>query len=119
MPTFRVIITRDVTESTVVEIEAGGMSFTQARTAHEVAKAHRARILVQRLKSEMVDRAGAMNLVFKLASQERDAWVNWPARVSALMAAELGVETHRLQRILDSQVRAHLEELADVRPNFR
>jgi hypothetical protein len=30
-------------------------------------------------------------LVFRLAREERDAWVNWPARVAALMAAELTV----------------------------
>jgi hypothetical protein len=96
-----------------------GMSFVQARTAHEIAKAQRARIQVQRLKSEMVERAGAMSLVFKLARQERDAWINWPARAAALMAAELGVPPHALQKVLETHVRAHLDELADIRPDFR
>ena len=96
-----------------------GMSFAQARTAHEIAKAQRARIQVQRLKSEMVERVSAMNLVFKLARQERDAWINWPARVAALMAAQMGVEVSIVQKILETQVRAHLEELSDIRPDFR
>ena len=47
------------------------------------------------------------------------AWVNWPARVAALMAAELGVEAHPMQKVLETHVRAHLADLAEVRPEFR
>jgi len=35
------------------------------------------------------------------------------------MASELGVEAHAMQKILETHVRAHLSELADVRPEFR
>ncbi len=99
--------------------QTGGATFTQARTAHEIAKAQRARIQVQRLKEEVVDKARATAVVFRLARQERDAWVNWPSRVAALMASELGVEAHAMQKVLETHVRAHLSELADVRPEFR
>ena len=97
----------------------GAATFTQARTAHEIAKAQRARIQVQRLREEVVDRAQALAEVFRLARRERDAWVNWPARVAALMAAELGVEAHAMQKVLEAHVRDHLNELAEVRPEFR
>ena len=97
----------------------GAASFTQARTAHEIAKAQRARIQVQRLREEVVDRAHATAEVFRLARRERDAWVNWPARVAALMAAELGVEPHAMQKVLEAHVRDHLNELAEIRPEFR
>ena len=76
----------------------GNVTFVQARTAHEIAKAHLARLRLQRMKGELVDRARATALVFRLAREERDAWINWPARVAALMAAELGVEAHPMQR---------------------
>jgi hypothetical protein len=97
----------------------GNVTFVQARTAHEIAKAHLARLRLQRMKGELVDRARATALVFRLAREERDGWVNWPARVAALMAAELGVEAHPVQKILETHVRAHLAELAEVRPEFR
>ena len=97
----------------------GAASFTQARTAHEIAKAQRARIEVQRLRKEVVDRAQATSEVFRLARRERDAWVNWPARVAALMAADLGLEAHAMQKVLEAHVRDHLNELAEVRPEFR
>ena len=97
----------------------GAATFTQARTAHEIAKAQRTRIQVQRLRGEVVDRAQATAEVFRLARRERDAWVNWPARVAALMAAELGVEPHAMQKILEAHVREHLNELAEIRPDLR
>jgi len=97
----------------------GSLTFVQARTAHEIAKAHLARLRLQRMKGELVDRARASALVFRLAREERDTWVNWPARVAALMAAEIGVDAHPMQKVLEAQVRAHLGELADVQPEFR
>jgi hypothetical protein len=57
--------------------------------------------------------------VFRLARDERDAWVNWPARVAAMIAAELEVDPHQLHAVLERHVRDHLAELAEVRPNLR
>ena len=68
---------------------AGGTTFLQAKTAHEVLKAQERRIRLAKLKGELVDRDRAKAAVFRLAREERDAWVTWPARVAALMAAEL------------------------------
>ena len=34
--------------------------------------------------------------IFKLARSERDAWLNWPARISAQMAAKLDVDPHTM-----------------------
>jgi len=65
--------------------------------------------------------------VFRLARQERDVWVTWPARIAALMAAQIAAEVERhsgkpviieaatMQRVLDAHVRAQLETLADLR----
>ena len=93
----------------------GGTTFLQAKTAHEVLKAQERRIRLAKLKGELVDRDRATALVFRLAREERDAWVNWPARVAALMAAELGTETAAMQKVLEAHVRAHLDELAQPR----
>ncbi len=100
-------------------VAAGGMTYLQARTANEVLKAQERRLRLQQLKGELVDRARAIALVFRLARQERDAWAGWPARVAAMMAAELGADAHGVQTVLESHVRAHLGELAEVRPEFR
>jgi hypothetical protein len=95
------------------------MTFMQARTANEVLKAQERRLRLQQMKGELVDRAKAVAQVFRLAREERDAWVNWPARVAAMMAAELEVDPHRLHTALERQVRDHLSELAEIRPSLR
>jgi hypothetical protein len=100
-------------------VSAGSMTFVQARTANEVLKAQERRVRLQRIKGELVDGARAVAQVFKLAREERDGWVNWPARVAAMMAAELEVDTHKLHTALERHVREHLAELAEIRPSLR
>jgi hypothetical protein len=101
------------------EPTAGGMNYVTARTANEVIKAQERRLRLGKLKGELVDRAKATATIFMLARRERDAWVQWPARVAALMAAEIGVEAHAMETVLDKYVRQHLAELSDVRVELR
>lgn len=100
-------------------VGGGGTTFLQAKTAHEVLKAQERRIKLQKLKGELVDKERATALVFRLAREERDAWLNWPARVSAVMASKLNVDAHVVQQLLETHVREHLAELAEIRPDFR
>jgi hypothetical protein len=107
-------------------VTGGGTTFLQAKTAHEVLKAQERRIRLAKLKGELVDRARAETLMFRLARDERDAWVTWPARVAALMASELTaalgdgceVEAALMQKVLEVHVRAQLDSLAEVRPGL-
>jgi hypothetical protein len=89
----------------------GGATFLQAKTANEVLKSQERRLKLQKLKGELVDRARAEALVFRLARETRDAWVNWPARAAARSAADLGLEPAAMQKVLEAHVRAHLDEL--------
>jgi hypothetical protein len=75
--------------------------------------------VVQHRALELIDRARAVAQVFRLAREERDAWVNWPARVAAMIAAELEVDPHQLHSVLERHVWDHLAELAEIRPNLR
>ena len=78
-------------------------------------KSQERRLKLQKLKGELVDRDRAEALVFRLARETRDAWVNWPARAAALIAAELGLEPATMQKVLEALVRAQLDELSEVR----
>jgi hypothetical protein len=105
----------------------GPSSYLKARTALTVYQAQERHLAIQKKKGTLVDRARAEALVFRLARQERDVWVTWPARVAALMAAQLAAEVEKqsgkpvaieaatIQRALDAHVRAQLEALADLR----
>ena len=97
-------------------LPTGGTSLLQARTVNEVVKAQTNKVRLARLKGELVDRPQAIAHVFKLARSERDAWLNWPARISAQMAARLGVDAHAMHVALDAAVREHLQELGELRP---
>jgi hypothetical protein len=81
-----------------------------------VVKAQTNKVRLARLKGELVDRPQAIAHVFKLARSERDAWLNWPARISAQMAAKLGVDPHTMHVALEAAVREHLQELGDCAP---
>lgn len=96
-------------------LPAGGTSLLQARTVNEVVKAQTNKVRLARLKGELVDRPQAIAHVFKLARSERDAWLNWPARISAQMAAKLGVDPHAMHVALEAAVREHLQELGELR----
>jgi hypothetical protein len=131
VPEAAVGAVRDTLREQGEPMAAGAMTFMQARTANEVLKAQERRLRLQQMKGELVDRAKAVAQVFRLAREERDAWVNWPARVAAMMAAELSascseaaggtaqVDQHRLHTVLERHVREHLAELAEVRPSLR
>src|SRR5574340_426929 len=97
-------------------LPAGGTSLLQARTVNEVVKAQTNKVRLARLKGELVDRPQAIAHVFKLARSERDAWLNWPARITPILAAELGIDEHTLFVALDVAVRVHLEELGEFVP---
>ena len=67
---------------------ADSSSYLKARTALTVYQAQERQLAIQKKKGTLIDRARAEALVFRLARQERDVWVTWPARVAALMAAQ-------------------------------
>ncbi len=90
-------------------------TFHDARTANEVLKAQERRLRLDERKGKLVDKARALLLVHRLAKEERDAILSWPVRVAAEMAAELGIDAHRLQTMMDTRLREHLAARHDVR----
>ena len=94
---------------------AGGSSFHNARTANEMLKAQERKLRLDERRGQLVEKARALMLVHRLAKEERDAILAWPARIAAELAAELGVDAHRLQTLMDAKLRQHLAERNDVR----
>ena len=113
--TVKVRVAEDPAPNLATGLPAGGTTLVQARTVNEVLKAQTNKVRLARLKGELVDRHQAIAHVFKLARTERDAWLNWPARISAQMAARLGVEAHTLHVALDAAVREHFAELGELK----
>ena len=103
----------------VPPVTGGSTTFLQARTANEVLKAQERKLKLAKLKGALIDRDRVTALVFRLAREERDAWVTWPARAAALMASELSVAPAAMQKVLEKHVRTQLDDLAEVRPDLR
>lgn len=57
-------------------------------------------------------------LLFELWRRERDALLNLPSRISAVIAAELGVDQNRLAILLEKCIHEFLDERAD-QPRLR
>ena len=114
--TVKVRVAEDPAPNLATGLPAGGTTLVQARTVNEVVKAQTNKVRLAQLKGELVDRAQVIAHVFKLARAEREAWINWPNRITPILAAELGIDEHTLFVALDVAVRVHLEELGEFVP---
>jgi hypothetical protein len=93
-------------------------SYTKIKTAHELYKAQLTQLALQEKKGQLIHKDMVKAQVSQLSRQVRDSWMNWPSRVSALMAAELDIEEHELHIILERYVREHLNDIGDGKLNF-
>ena len=112
--------TRNIPHETNIPISAATPEqYIKAKTSNEIVRAQTNSIRLQKLKGELIDRAKAIAQVFRFARQERDAWLNWPARISSVMAAEIGVDPNTLHTALEKHVRNHLSEMSDIKVSLR
>ena len=95
------------------ERDSGWGAATKAKQEKAEIDAKRARIELEQLEGRLVDRGEVERTVFSRARAERDAWQDWPLRISAEMAAELRIEEATLLPVLRRMVREHLEFLAE------
>lgn len=111
---------RAVHEATSQPLESelgggGAVTYAKARAANEAIKAQQNKLRLDRMRGELVNRRAAVAHVFELARKERDSWLQLPARKAALMAAELDVDAHAMEQVLDRYIRDHLAELAEIK----
>lgn len=93
-------------------VRDGAITGTQAKRAHEILKARRAELEVGRLRGLFVERVKARDTLARFFHEVRDGFLNWPARVAPLLAAELQVDATALHLALEKLLRTELDELA-------
>jgi len=71
------------------------------------------RLAVDEKKGLLMDVASANHRIDEFAAGMRDAVLNWPARVSGQIAAEIGRDPHLVQTILQEQMNVLLLEVAE------
>jgi len=68
---------------------------------------------------KLVDLALAESVLFDQARAARDAWMNWPARVGPLLAADFGLEADRVTESLTAYVHKQVADLGAPNADFR
>ncbi len=92
------------------------MSLDEARRIKENYLALLTKLEYQQKEGDLVDLTEAKEVLFTCARQSRDAWMNWPARVAPLMAADLDIPADRMTEVLTEHVHKHISLLGE--PEF-
>lgn len=71
------------------------------------------RLTIDERKGRLMDITAANHRIDEAAAGMRDAMLNWPARVSGQIAAEIGRDPHLVQTILQEQMNVVLLEVAE------
>ncbi len=110
----RLVETADPTRSPLASgAGAEGTPFARLKVAQLALKVEAQRLSLDETKRRLVDVTEANAALDEIGSTMRDALLNWPARVAGLIAAELAVDPHLLQTILQSHINDLLTEAAD------
>ncbi|EHJ8971166.1 hypothetical protein G6S35_003117 [Salmonella enterica] len=92
------------------------MSLDEARRVKENYLALLTKLEYQQKEGGLVALDEAKEVLFTCARQSRDAWMNWPARVAPLMAADLDIPADRMTEVLTEHVHKHISLLGE--PEF-
>ncbi|MCP1376033.1 hypothetical protein [Dyella lutea] len=66
----------------------------------------------------LIELAKAERALFEGARAARDAWLNWPARVGPLIAADLGLEADKVTEVITEHVHKHIAQLGEPDVHF-
>ncbi len=87
--------------------------FGRLTVAGLALKVEAQRLALDRARGRLVDVRVADARTDEIAGAMRDSLLNWPARVSGLVAAEVGAEPHLVQALLHQHMAQLLTDMAD------
>lgn len=112
------VLVHDI-DDMIADILAGRfMGYAAAERIKENAAALKGLMIARKEAGEVIDLASAEAAMFEAFRSYRDAWLNFPARVGALMAADLGVDADKMTEALTAHVQSHLAELGEPVAEF-
>lgn len=93
------------------EVPTDGVeSYDGAKRRREIALANLEELELDKRRGELVSRSEVETAAFNRARLERDALLNWPARVSSLIGAALTADAALVQITLDLYLREFLQQ---------
>ncbi len=119
----RMVETADPVRSPLAGAVSAGMAqpntssdatpYARLRVAQLALKVEAQRLALDEEKGRLLDAQTANAAIDEIAGAIRDTLLNWPARVSGLIAADLGADPHLVQTVLQQHVTDLLTEVAD------
>jgi hypothetical protein len=97
----------------IVAASGAGMPLAEAERMKENYLALLRQLEYETKAGRLVDAEEVERQSFKSARIMRDAWMNWPQRVAATVAARVGCDPVAIAVVLEAEVREHLIRLAD------
>jgi len=101
----------EVAQRQVVTVAEPGITYSAARALSQVYVAQQRKLVVEKLKGELVSRAEVDREAAKLYRGLRDAFLNLPARLSSQLAVE--TDPSKVFHLLDGDIRRILSDFAD------
>lgn len=92
------------------------MSKEEASRVKENYLALLTKLEFQQKDGQLIELEQAEKVLFDCFRAQRDSWLNWPARVAPLMAADLDVPADRMTEVLAEHVHKHITSLGE--PEF-
>ncbi len=109
----------DAAARLVDEIDVDATSYDEARRLKEVYLALLHRQEYEKKSGSLVDLDLASSILFESARAARDAWLNWPSRVGAIVAADLGIASaDTVTAVLAKYVHEQISQLGEPEANF-
>lgn len=103
----------------VTRLLAGQFStLVEAERVKENALALKHVLAARREAGTLIEIEAAESVLFDIFRAARDAWLSWPMRVGALIAADLGLEADKITEVLTAHVHQHLTDLGEPVADF-
>ncbi len=90
--------------------QSGAPNFQKVKAAEVFYRAMTVKTKLRILEDKLIDKKVAGDKAFQLGQAVKNEFITFPARYSALIAAELGVDEHKVMVILDEYIRKFLSE---------
>ncbi|SSW66618.1 hypothetical protein AVE30378_02157 [Achromobacter veterisilvae] len=99
--------------------EDDGVDYAEALRRKENWLALLRQMEYEQKSGALVEFAVAQAVLFEAFRGQRDAWLNWPAKIGPLLAAELGLEeADRVTEALTAHVHKQISELGEPAADF-
>ena len=100
------------------DLANGRATTEEARRVKENYLALRGKLEYEQAAGSLVDIARAEAVLFEAARAVRNAWLGWPSKYAALIAADLGLDADRVTTVLTPYVHKQIAQLGEPDADF-